>query len=294
MKLPNFFQSEQLNRLKETMGIPKDVYGSLNVEIEPGRLTPLELDALTSGPGIDVDFTQLTQLEDGTLAYKDSRVLVYIRDVHLMGHNQDMPKYHFYFCSTLELMSESGRFERYVISTTVDGTFSVNVMQNNKSQSKKLKLRVCKNCLNDIHIKGYDSLKMTQNEKERFVESFVPDDFFALYPRSLVTNKPKFDWTTHRGMSIHRIGDQISLAFRVQAGWKCQECHQDLSAQNLRRFLQTHHLNGARYDNSKTNLKALCIACHAARPNHGHMTNRADYIEFMEIKATNAHWSSKS
>ena len=53
MKLPEFFSFEPLNRLKERMGIPRDVYGSLTVKVEPGRLTEHELNQLSAGDGID-------------------------------------------------------------------------------------------------------------------------------------------------------------------------------------------------------------------------------------------------
>ena len=46
MKLPNFFDFEPLNTLKEKMGIPRHVYGDLTVLIDPSRLTELELENL--------------------------------------------------------------------------------------------------------------------------------------------------------------------------------------------------------------------------------------------------------
>jgi hypothetical protein len=128
MKLPDFYDFEALNDVKRRMGIPRDVYGSLRVEVEPGRLTESELIGLTDGSGLDVHFDELTILPDGTLAYKDSRVLLHIRDVHAVSNDQGLPKYHVFNCSTLLTMNASGRFDRYVISTTVDGTFSIRII----------------------------------------------------------------------------------------------------------------------------------------------------------------------
>jgi hypothetical protein len=48
-------------------------------------LTALELERLTSQDGLDISLDDLKVLEDGTLAYKDSRVLLYIRDVPIYG-----------------------------------------------------------------------------------------------------------------------------------------------------------------------------------------------------------------
>jgi hypothetical protein len=81
MKLTDFRHFEPLNSLKEKMGIPRDSFGSLTVMIEAGRLSELELEKLTSQDGLEISLDDLRVLDDGTLAYKNSRVLLYIRDV---------------------------------------------------------------------------------------------------------------------------------------------------------------------------------------------------------------------
>ena len=54
MKLPDFFNFEPLNLIKEKMGVPRNVYGVLTVLIDPSRLTEEELKKLTSSDGIDI------------------------------------------------------------------------------------------------------------------------------------------------------------------------------------------------------------------------------------------------
>src|SRR3954463_3777323 len=115
MKLPDFTKFEPLNGLKGRMSIPRDVYGSFSLSIDRNHLTIAELDLLTSGEGIDVSFDELTILPDGTLAYKDSRVLLYIRDIHVYGGRDGEPRYHLSNCTTLRDMTEKGRFERYIV-----------------------------------------------------------------------------------------------------------------------------------------------------------------------------------
>jgi len=82
MKLPDFFEFEPLNQVKRQMGMRDDDYA--------GRLTPPELESLFK-EGIDVELKDVTILPDGTLAYKDSRVLLYIKDVHINGHREWEP-----------------------------------------------------------------------------------------------------------------------------------------------------------------------------------------------------------
>lgn len=283
MKLPDFYKFEALNRAKERMGIPRDVYGSLSLEVEPGRLTADELNLLSSGGGIDIHFNELTVLPDGTLAYKDTRVLLHIRDINVVSNDQERPKYHVYNCSTLVSMNASGRFDRYVISTTVDGVFSIRIINNNRPRPERAKLDVCKNCLNELHLNGFDSQKMKKKEKARFVADFTPSKFFELYPQSLFTKKPVYDSDTAPSNVYTADWDQISTKMRSDAAWRCQLCKADLSAANLHRYLQTHHKNGHRYDNRPENLIALCIECHAAQPNHHHIRNSPDYILFKSL-----------
>jgi len=78
MKLPDFYKSAPLNDLRERMGIPKNVFGTLNVAISAARLTPDELNRLYEGDGLEVGFDEVNVHADGTLIYKNARVLLYI------------------------------------------------------------------------------------------------------------------------------------------------------------------------------------------------------------------------
>jgi hypothetical protein len=132
MKLPDFFKFEPLNRLRSRMGIADGQYGSFSAEIDASRLTLDELDRLT-GDGIDIYFNELTVLPDGTLGYKGNRVLLYIKDVHVYGDQESEPRYHLFNCATLVNMTQSGRFERYVISTKSNGEFRINLRWRSRS-----------------------------------------------------------------------------------------------------------------------------------------------------------------
>src|SRR5205823_4379859 len=117
MKLTDFRNFELLNSLKERMGIPRDVFGDLTVLVDAGGLSELELEKLTSQDGLEISIDDLRVLDDGTLAYKNSRVLLYIRDVAVYGRHQQ-PRFHVSNCSTLITMHEQRRFStRYVVST---------------------------------------------------------------------------------------------------------------------------------------------------------------------------------
>jgi len=58
--------------------------------------------------------------------------------------------------------------------------------------------------------------------------------------------------------------------------YRCVTCSIVL-VQAESRFLHVHHRNGQKHDNADTNLKVLCIACHAEEPMHGPLTG-ADIV----------------
>src|ERR1700730_18074384 len=147
MKLPDFYYFEPLNSLKERMGLAREDLGSLDVQVDAGRLTASELERLTSQDGLDISPDDLRILDDGTLAYKDSRVLLYIRDVSVMGDREPEPRYHLANCSTLRQMRERRRFNRYVVSTRLDGVFNLNIIKGQISTRRLVPLSVCQNCL---------------------------------------------------------------------------------------------------------------------------------------------------
>lgn len=283
MKLPDFYAFEPFNKLKESMGIPRNVYGSLEVQISSARLTPYELELLTSGAGIDVGLDEVQIHADGTLIYKDSRVLLYIRDVHRYADKVSLPRYHVANCTTLRHMRETGRSERYLVAARIDGTFSLNIFNPNKAR-KDERLDVCQNCLVALEFDGFRG-DMRGAERKSRVRSFTPARFFEKYPRSLHIS-------TYRHESSAPINeypkdwDRISRNVRERAQWKCQEigCGDDLSALYLRGFLEVHHRNGDRSDNAPRNLIALCIECHGKQPWHAHVKSTPRYLEFQRLK----------
>jgi 5-methylcytosine-specific restriction endonuclease McrA len=282
MKLPDFRAFAPLNDLKSRMGIPVDVYGLFTTTVEAGRLTVAELDALTSGEGVEVIFDQLTVLEDGTLAYKDSRVLLYIRDIHFYGRQMSEPRYHFSNCSTLQAMNEKGRFERYVIATEINGIFKVNIISNGRAKSERRPLSVCQNCLSNLSFEGFN-LQLDRRTRKRKVSEFALDRFFLKYPRSLHMRKPAYDSDSAPLNNYTSDWQEISARVRKEAHWTCQACKRVLIG-DLRRYLDVHHVDGNRSNNNRKNLKVLCVACHATEPNHHHLKNDRRFTSYQRIR----------
>jgi hypothetical protein len=156
MKLPNFYEFEPLNIVKLKMGISRNSYGDLTIVVDPSRLTELELEKITSSHGLDISADDLTVLTDGTLAYKNSRVLLYIRDFTIYSGHRSQPRFHLANCKTLKDMREKKRFDRYVVSTNTDGKFNLNIIESGRVKTEIYSLSVCQNCLDRLRFNSFE------------------------------------------------------------------------------------------------------------------------------------------
>ncbi len=281
MKLPNFLQFEPFNRLKDGMGIPRDKLGALaGVDMNPGGVSTQEIKQL-SKEGIDIrDIDEIRVLDDGTLAYKDRRILLHIRDIQSYGRTDTSPRFHFANCNTLQRMRAEKRFGRYVAANKMDGTFTLIYVDSKHKVERRL--YVCQNCLDYIKYNGFDRT-LPDTEKTKHVTNFSIDDFFDAFPKNLHHSYPRYTSTDAPINDYSPDFSTISSAYRRSVDWKCEACGIDLSYHNLRKYLHVHHINSLKYDNSENNLQALCLHCHANQSSHSHMRTSSHYSEFEGI-----------
>lgn len=281
MKLPDFTQFEPLNELREKMGAELRDYGLPN----PHRLTTQEIKELGKS-GIEIPLDKVRVLDDGTLAYKNRRVILYIRDINSYQNRpieeDNLPRFHISNCSTLEYMRSQQRDSRYVVSTREDGKFAIYIIRNNKPKPLSENLKVCRNCLDKLSWQGYES-SSSKKEKEGVVNGFHLQDFFAEYSKSPITNMPPHTSDT-APINIYTDGfGEVARQRKIECGFKCEKCERDCSDPTRRKFLHAHHINGQKNDNSPDNIRILCLGCHVEEPMHGHMKGLPDYQEFIRI-----------
>ncbi len=277
MRLPDFTDDAGLLMLRRSMGA--DVPGSFSPSYRPDKLTLAELELLATD-GKDVSIDDVMVLEDDTLGYKDSRVLVYIRDV-AFGLHHDNPRFHVADCATLRRMREINRFGRYVVATRDDGRFLVNrVTRHNKISSREIPLKICQNCLNMLTFDDF-SFSLSLDDRTKIISRFTIRRFFEKYPRSLLHRRPTGDAATAPINDYPADFDDISKRVREQRGWRCENCCRDFSRATDRECLHVHHKNGMKNENHGANLQVLCLGCHADEPQHGHLKNLAEYREFV-------------
>src|SRR6185437_6474991 len=102
---------------------------------------------------IEIPLDEVRVLEDGTLAYKNQRVVLYIRDVKQYRRSQptdaDLPRFHVADCDKLKEMRSNNRYERYVVATRDTGVFTINFKPQGAQRFIKSdkQLCVCQLCL---------------------------------------------------------------------------------------------------------------------------------------------------
>jgi len=285
MRLPDFLENGTLNALRLAMGAHE--LGRVEMAPNRARLTLAELEELITG-GIDIQsLDEIRALPDGTLAYKDRRVLLYIRDVAQYGSRrrgiESLPKFHVANCKKLQDMRAQQRFARYVVAARQDGSFQINRVKSGAStQTSTERLNICQYCLGDLGLDGF-SRAWSSDQRKNFVRAFTVDRFFAEYARDLIDSEGLGDEaTTPLNDYSGDFGDHAAAA-KDRADYQCDSCKRSLKAPPLRRFLHAHHVNAVKWDNSAKNLKALCIACHAEQPHHSHMKSLPDYKRYQSL-----------
>lgn len=174
MKLPNFLDDADLNQLRAQMQA-RDL-GTFRLSVNPYRFTVGELERLIVD-GIDVRYLdEVRALPDGTLCYKDRRVLLFTRDAAAApdGATHALPPYHFSNCSTVRAMREQASFVRHAVSAREDGQFPVNLLQGSLVKRAMKHLSPCECCIHDL---AFDAA----------TQPFVVPLFFEKFHRSLAT-----------------------------------------------------------------------------------------------------------
>lgn len=279
MKLPDFRKFEKLVRVKVAMGIPPNQLGDIPaVEVRRAGLTQDNY-RKSAEEVLEVEIGDVEPLPDGTLSYNGERVILYIRDVANYGGDYSNPKFHVADCVTLQSMREAQRGSRYVRASRYDGKFQVHYV--NDGAWETIRLDVCQHCLRRLDYKGFQ--RKRKNKRNAAVQEFSIKEFFEVYPKSLHHVMPDYTDLTAPVNDYSPDFSAISRAYRQERNWICEVCGISLSGENMRHFLQVHHINGLKNDNGSGNLKAVCVHCHASEPSHGHLKAMRQYREFEEI-----------
>lgn len=231
----------------------------------------IEISGITITP-LDKNFS----IKNNELFYKNTKVLLYIRDQAMYGQPEDALKnyksaykFHLSWCQTLQTMFNSGKYEKYVVSTRQDDVLLVRAIgSNNKVYESEQKLHVCRYCLSTLNYKGYRYA--TKAQKDKIYNEFSLKEFFNVQNSDYsFHDMPKHDEYSAK-TNIHPDNwEHVSELHRKLCHYQCERCGKDCSHDH--KLLHVHHINGNKQDLRQTNLIALCRECHIQE--HPHMRN---------------------
>lgn len=231
----------------------------------------IEISGITITP-LDKNFS----IKNNELFYKNTKVLLYIRDQAMYGQPEDALKnyksaykFHLSWCQTLQTMFNSGKYEKYVVSTRQDDVLLVRAIgSNNKVYESEQKLHVCRYCLSTLNYKGYRYA--TKAQKDKIYNEFSLKEFFNVQNSDYsFHDMPKHDEYSAKTNIYPDNWEHVSELHRKLCHYRCERCGKDCSHDH--KLLHVHHINGNKQDLRQTNLIALCRECHIQE--HPHMRN---------------------
>jgi len=163
VKLPDFLEFDAFNRLRETMGAEE--LGRFEFFDPRLHLTADERERLAEG--LVLGWPALRCLQDYTLAYKNSRVLLWVDET---GQSWAAPVYHLAYCRSLRLLRQQRPEQRVTVATRLP-------------TPDPWPWQVCPECLQQLQFHGYDAARGRHRDySERVREAFDLADFWRQYP----------------------------------------------------------------------------------------------------------------
>lgn len=171
------------------------------------------------------------------------QIFLYKRDYYLSQFGK--PRYHTHKCDVIQEFINKGRFHDYRRANT--DVVMVRDRDDDYIDKEVSCLPLCKYCAKmAISYQGKDS--------SEFVE-LLKQAKKAAAPLKKKAEVDIFGYT--------KDWEKISREYRESHNYTCEKCGITIEDPFDRQFIQVHHINGDKTDNSPNNLKCLCIHCHA-------------------------------
>lgn len=270
MKIINFNDFLPFRKIREKLEIPHDY--KANFEGSKAIIEALKWEEIKT-KGLDISIEELSVAADGTLEHVDypgQKMIVYIRDYKGGFKNSSLPRFHISWCSTLKSMTESGRYNRYVVSQREDGIFLLNkeVFGKIVETNIEAKLTICQNCLKKLNYNGFTNRNITFQNKNKIINNFKVKDFLEKYNTNIIL-EPEHNENTQPLNIYPDNWNEVSRNYRESKNWICEDCGKNMRL-NKSNF-HVHHIDGNKFNLNPSNLEAVCVDCHEKKPMHGHM-----------------------
>lgn len=209
---------------------------------------PEHIQNITFVPGEGIKFN----FGDG----RTTRVFLYKRRYKLLQYGK--PRYHIRNCSTIQDFINSGTFNREYRMANTDEVKVINWDNYNREELVD-KLPLCKYCMNIVLNETRRGDLMDFNHYQGRIDN-VDSSVYADMLREDAAGEKEV-WVDVNGYTDD--WPAISYAYRERHNFTCERCGVKMETPMDYRFMQTHHRNGVKTNNSDSNLECLCIECHS-------------------------------
>ena len=198
------------------------------------------------------------------------KAIIHIVDISTWNENWGYPKFHIYFCKTIEEMQNKGKKHKYKASSRKDGRFYL--IKEKKRWNEPLE--ICSNCLT-LYNDQFREYKTKKNfPLKEWIKNPMSDSELPKVALDICTVPNRYTDNWHK----------ISKTVKERENYICQTCKKDFSSKECKKFLHVHHNDSDKRNNTIENLIPLCIECHSKKHNHGHMKQNSMYKKWLKSK----------
>ncbi|SFV70445.1 hypothetical protein MNB_SV-13-2000 [hydrothermal vent metagenome] len=195
-----------------------------------------------------------------TIAWKASK-----RSEYYQGEKR-ASTFHLYRCEALKQMEEDNQIGTYRLTGDPRGYYAVTFGDIN--QTKKVESRICRRC--ESMYEQQERKKFTMRNLKDYLEK-EQDGYES--PITIEEHKARQQVTYSENWS------EIAKKYKSNINYRCEECQ--LHLLDDKRYLEAHHIDKDIGNNSRSNIRLLCISCHSQEAGHQHLLQSSKYIKFM-------------
>lgn len=214
----------------------------------------------------------------------ERQVFLYMKKYHIQQYG--LPRFHICKCQTIEDFIASGGFKSHYVKAN---TVPVPVIDLDDSYIEKQ--------ISNLPLCGYCRKKIKTNANIDFGTNDTTDRFVEML-------KALNDDIENDTQEVDLFGyvkdwEFISKKFREEKNYTCENCGLQITDAYYRQYIHVHHINGNKLNNNYSNLRCLCLYCHAHVDSH-HLrrltssgANGIAYKDFYNKYKDKGYWDEK-
>ena len=173
----------------------------------------------------------------------ERQVFLYKKDYRLQRYGK--PRFHICKCDTIDEFINSGGFRQHYVRANSEPVPVYNMDTGDYLQIDELPL--CSNCRRIIS--SYGNISSTE--------------FVELLKSANDNNDENYEGVELDLFGYTKDWDMISKLYREKHSYTCENCGLKIDDDYDRQYIHVHHINGDKLNNKESNLKCLCLYCHA-------------------------------